>query len=566
MTGRHGCLLVEHHQCSTRLAFRHPRQRSPQSVRLSPFSKFLKFRARASTTMSAIPFYSIVPMGVMADSYKATHFAQYPPASKLVAYGEFRCGYNKDTEDTRLVWHGLRYILETFVQRQWTLDDLEKASKFYSTHMLPFSTEFPFPKELFRRFITENDGYFPVKIEALPEGTCVHAHVPVYQLTAEGDYAHLCTFLETVMTMVWYPSTVATLSRRARDVIERAFEKSSNAGKNCPTVTGRLHDFGFRGCTCPEQSIIGGTAHLLNFTGSDTMSAAFYAQFHLNDGKPVAMSVPATEHSVMTSWQTELDAMKNMVENFGDGVYSIVMDSYNYERALFKVMPIAKESISAKQGSIVIRPDSGDPVEAVCLGLKACDEAFGADKNAKGYRVLRKSKVLQGDGIDVVVLEKILDAVLEAGYSAENCVFGMGGGLLQKLNRDTMSFATKLSHITHQDGASNDIMKTPKGASSKTSLPGVLAVKRVDGVPTVFPAEDGWVNPEENMLKVVYDKGPVEDCILLRDDFDTLRARVAKEWSELPKTADVISAPLKEKMERVQKEQEARYNQSLEEH
>ena len=143
------------------------------------------------------------------------------------------------------------------------------------------------------------------------------------QITAEGDYACLCTFLETILTMIWcaavsllchprhglmphalllarYPSCVATLSRRAKDVIEAAFEKSVDGGHQSLLVGSRLHDFGFRGCTCVEQSVIGGCAHLLNFDGSDTMSAGYYAQFMLNDGRPVAQSIPASEHRCVT--------------------------------------------------------------------------------------------------------------------------------------------------------------------------------------------------------------------------------------------------------------------------
>ena len=141
------------------------------------------------------------------------------------------------------------------------------------------------------------------------------------QITAEGDYACLCTFLETILTMMWcatvcialspaawphalllarYPSCVATLSRRAKDVIEAAFEKSVDGGHQSPLVGSRLHDFGFRGCTCVEQSVIGGCAHLLNFDGSDTMSAGYYAQFMLNDGRQVAQSIPASEHRCVT--------------------------------------------------------------------------------------------------------------------------------------------------------------------------------------------------------------------------------------------------------------------------
>ena len=136
----------------------------------------------------------------------------------------------------------------------------------------------------------------------------------------------------------------------------------------------------------------------------------------------------------------------------------------------------------------------------VLEGLKAGEKIFGATTNAKGYKVLKGVNVIQGDGINHKTLAAILDKAMDEGYSASNCVFGMGGGLLQKVNRDTMSFATKLSYIMYADGTERDIMKKPQTDPEKISLPGILAVKLVDGVPTVFPAE--LVKPEENLLKV----------------------------------------------------------------
>jgi nicotinamide phosphoribosyltransferase len=472
----------------------------------------------------------------------------------MVAYGEFRSGYEKDTKDTRLIFYGLRYTLENYLLRQWTVQDVECADKFFRTHMAPGYTQFPYPKELFLKFVNENNGYFPVKLEALQEGSVIHAHVPVYQITAETEYSHLCTFLETVLTMVWYPSTVATLSRRCRDVIAAAFDQSVDSGRASPVLGSRLHDFGFRGCTCVEQSVLGGTAHLLNFEGSDALSAEYYAQFMLNDGEPVGNSIPGTEHSVMTAWPDEKQAISNMIDHYGHNIFACVMDSYDYARALSEVLPaIATKKVGAG-GYMVLRPDSGDPVETVLMGLRAAEKVFGADVNSKGYKVIRRAGVLQGDGINIDSLTAIMKAVLDAGYSAESVGFGMGSGLLQKVNRDTMSFATKLSHIVYSDkpgGRPTDIMKLPKTDSSKISLPGVLAVKRVDGVPTVFPAKGGHVMPKENLLQVVYDCGPVP---VHWEKFSVLKQRVARDWEALQPSADVISQPLKDKIQQLVQE------------
>uniref|UniRef100_A0A7S0MWA0 Nicotinamide phosphoribosyltransferase n=1 Tax=Pyramimonas obovata TaxID=1411642 RepID=A0A7S0MWA0_9CHLO len=511
--------------------------------------------------MGSEALFSGIPIAVLTDSYKAGHFKMYPAADKMVAYGEFRKGFQlgdgkHDEEDKRLIFFGIRYIVETFLNKRWTVQDVENADKFYSQHLAPFYTEYPWPKDLFLKFIKENDGYFPVKLEALPEGSVIHSRVPVYQITAEKEYSHLCTFMETLLTMVWYPTCVATLSRRCKDVISKGFEKTVDDDVSF-LLNSRLHDFGFRGCTSTEQSVLGGCAHLLNFDGTDTMSAAYYAQFVLNNGKPVGQSIPATEHSVMTSWRTEVEAVKNMISHFGDGLFACVMDSYEYSEALRTVLPEAKRILDEEKkvnGTMVIRPDSGDPVEAVLEGLHKAEAAFGAAVNKKGFKVLKGAAVIQGDGIDIQKVAEIVEAVMAAGFSVQNVAFGMGGGLLQKVNRDTMSFATKLSHIHYKgEPKGRDIMKAPKSDTGKFSLPGILQVRREKGVCMVYSVPDHaagapLVEAAENELRVVYDCGPLKQSPW--DDFDTVRARVEAEWRQLAplKNVSPLSSQLKERI------------------
>ena len=296
----------------------------------------------------------------------------------------------------------------------------------------------------------------------------------------------------------------------------------------------RLHDFGFRGCTCAEQAMIGGSAHLLSFDGSDTMNAAYYVQFELNGGRPIASSIPATEHSVMTSWPTERMAIENMIEKFGDGTFACVMDSYDYDHALNVVLPEIKAAKEAKGGFMVCRPDSGVPQECVLKGLHAIDKTFGADVNKKGFRVPRGVGIIQGDGMNYHQIKKLINAIVAEGYATQAVAFGMGGGLLQRVNRDSMGFATKLSYRVDEEGKGHDIMKKPKGDWMKSSLPGVLGVKKVNGIPMVFPKAE--VKDEENLLRVVYDKRPVKG--VWDYDFDTLRKRVQEQWKALPKKFD----------------------------
>ncbi|OMH79964.1 Nicotinamide phosphoribosyltransferase, partial [Zancudomyces culisetae] len=149
-----------------------------------------------------------LPLPVLTDAYKLSHFKLYPDAKKMVCYGEFRTSYEKDSEDHRIVYYGMRYIITEYIAKKWTIEDVERTENFLKTFNA-VQTPFPFPKHLFEKFIRENDGYFPVKIESLPEGSVVYPHVPVFQVTADEEYSGLVTYLETVLTMVWYPSTVA---------------------------------------------------------------------------------------------------------------------------------------------------------------------------------------------------------------------------------------------------------------------------------------------------------------------------------------------------------------------
>ncbi|KAJ1794942.1 hypothetical protein LPJ59_004432, partial [Coemansia sp. RSA 2399] len=415
-----------------------------------------------------------LPLPLLTDSYKATHFAMYPEMQKATAYAEFRQGFDGDADDQRMVFYGMRYILEQYVSRQWTQRDIDLAEGFFKTHNAGYGA-FPFPRALFEQFVQTNNGYFPVRIDAMAEGSVVYPHTPVVQMTALNAYAPLITYLETVLLMSWYPSTVATISFRSRQAIEESYVQTVDDDA-WGTLDSRMHDFGFRACTCVEQSMVGGAAHLLAFDGSDTMSAAYYVQYVLNEGRPVATSIPATEHSVMTAHRSDLHAVLRTIESFGDGVYACVMDSYDYVRALAEVLPAVAQRKLERGGFLVIRPDSGDQIDAVLQGLRAADKVFGSTVNAKGFKVIRGASVIQGDGVTPATLRQILAAVRDAGFSAQCVGFGMGGGLLQKINRDTMSMAIKISSLVYADGEARDIMKSPKTGLEKASLPGTFVV------------------------------------------------------------------------------------------
>jgi nicotinic acid phosphoribosyltransferase len=477
-------------------------------------------------------------------------------------YTSFRSGFAGDTSDTRAIFWGLDHILETYIERRWTEDDVHAAGAFWGAHRVGrdgAAAAFPFPRDLFLRFVRDNGGHFPVTIQALPPGSVVRPHVPVMQITAAGDYAPLATWLESLLTHVWYPSSVATLARRVRDVVEAAFEQSVDGGAASPLLPSRLHDFGFRGVTGLDQAVTGGIAHLLSWTGTDTAPAAWVAQHALNGGDPVAGSIPATEHAVMTAWPTERGAVGAVLaahaRRGGGGPVACVMDSYDYRAALDTILPDVARSVSAAGGFLVIRPDSGDPLDAVVAGLRAAEAAFGADVNGKGFKVPRHAGVIQGDGMDARAIARVLDGVLAAGYAASAVAFGMGGGLLQKVDRDTLAVATKLCRVRTAGGGVVDVMKAPVTDATKASLPGRLAAARVPADPAVpvDPADPATfylratsageahaVGPGGggDALEVVYDCGPVPGRARATDNsrgaFDALRARVAAGWRATP--------------------------------
>ena len=516
---------------------------------------------------------------VLTDSYKASHFLQYPSAQLMVAYCEFRAPFQGDVEDQRFVFYGLRYVVEEVLSTPWTVEDVDAAERFFSTHSAGHSP-FAFPRELFISFIRDHGGYFPVRIEALPEGTVAHPHVPVFQIFARHQYSRLVTFLETVLTHCWYGTTVATLSRRTKDVLQAVFERTVDPERQW-LLDSRLHDFGMRGVTCVEQSVVGGCAHLLNFVGSDTMSAGWYAQMELNGGRPVAQTIPASEHSVMTAWPTEEQATRRMIDAFGgDGrLFSVVWDSYDYAAALREVLPAVAQQLIDKGGVMVIRPDSGDSIDCVLQALRAGEKVFGADVNSRGYKVVRHVAVIHGDGLSHAKIKDISRAVADAGYSAECVAYGMGGGLLQRINRDMLSCATKLSFLIDDQGRPRQVAKHPKHDGGKVasqhpthcshhcgrcsprpmsaaqiSLPGLLRVVRPTPTSPLMVTTAEWdeqrgvaVGEGENVLRTVWDHGPVEGCW---DDFDALKERVQREWAAAPKKADVISPALKERIER----------------
>lgn len=484
-----------------------------------------------------------VPFLLDTDTYKATHHFQYDEGiDEMTAYFTFRGPLTPD--DHRIVVSGLRYAIENILQRRVTQADIDEAESYLSQHGV-MKGRINWPKDLWQDVVDNYGGRLPFTVKALRDGSVVYPGVPVFTISGSGKFAKLTTWLETSLMRIWSPSVTATKSRHVWQMIRDAFNKSVDA--ECDfLLPSRFHDFGSRGVSSAETAMVTGMGHLLSFEGTDTMSAGFLAT-KWNDGVGVGESVIASEHSVMTTHTDELTAVRHLIKMTPRGqILSVVADSYDYENFVNDVVPQIVDEAREKGIVFVLRPDSGDPVEAVLTGLRGLANAFGYTTNSKGYKVIQGAAVIQGDGLDIPKVAEILSAVTAAGFSAQNVAFGMGGGLLQSQNRDTLKAAIKVCSIK-VNGVERAIMKAPKTDSGKCSLPGKMQVNRVGGIPTVFPAEGvGWSDRriETNMLETVYDCGAVHSW--KAETFQQMRDRLNREWVSLPPKADVISAEMKE--------------------
>lgn len=446
----------------------------------------------------------------LTDSYKVSHYRQYPPGtSSVYSYFESRSGATYP----QTVFFGLQYWLKNYFEGPVvTREKIDSAEELFQAH---FQTPV-FNRPGWERILTRHGGCLPVEIRAVPEGTLVEqSNVLMTVENTDPDAFWLANYLETLLVQVWYPSTVATQSHAMRQVILASLGKTGDTS----LVDFKLHDFGFRGVSCPEQAALGGAAHLVNFQGTDNLAAlALLARIY---SQPCAgFSIPAAEHSTLTSWgkDHEVDACRNMLTQYPTGMVAVVSDSYDIFNCCANIWGgVLRDQVLARDGVLVVRPDSGDPPTVVVKVLEILGEKFGTSVNARGFKVLHpKVRVIQGDGIDYTMLGKILQAMTAAGWSTDNITFGSGGGLLQKLNRDTQRFAFKCSSVTVQ-GRQRDVFKQPATDPTKKSKAGRLKlVLEKDGYRTV-PATD----PRPDLLRPVFRDGR----LLVDDPFEAVRAR-----------------------------------------
>lgn len=459
------------------------------------------------------------------DSYKLSHFQQYPKGTTLIQSHIVARGSSIEGVE-EVVLFGVQAFVRDHLTTPITLADVDAAEAFCKKH------GFEFNRAGWERVVKVHGGMLPIIIRSAPEGTPIplkEAMVVVENYDEELPWA--TSYVETLLlSYVWYGSTVATLSREVKKVIKSYDFTMDDPDAEIPF---KLHDFGYRGVAAGAAGL-GGAAHLINFMGTDTIAGIEFAQKYYG-ADVCGYSIPASEHSTMTSWgePNEYDAYKNMVDQYAKpgAIFACVIDSYDIDNALRLWAQVEDENgktllerVQMAGATVVLRPDSGDAVETPINVIEQLMQYIGYEVNTKGYRVLPKHvRVIQGDGIDIYDVGKILNGLAGRGISASNIAFGMGGGLLQKVNRDTFKFAMK-ANLAVIDGKEHDVRKHPKGDPSKASKGGRLHLYRnkVTGQLKTFNTQEFFKieNRTEwrDALNVVYAGAPLRTI-----SFDEIR-------------------------------------------
>lgn len=443
------------------------------------------------------------------DSYKFSHHLQNPPGTtRKWSYIESRGGDYSET-----VFCGLQMWMIN--RSPITKLHVDEAEDLVRMHIGPGI----FNRKDWEIIVDDYKGMLPVEIEALPEGTVTSTGTVQLQMwNTDSRFPWLPAYLETaILRAIWYPSTVATISREAKKMISEAIKKTSDHPEQLPF---KLHDFGARGVSSKESAGIGGVAHLMNFWGTDTVEGLVYAKKYYGSSM-AGFSIPAAEHSTVTCWgpAKEKDFVAHMVQTFSSPgrMVAVVGDSYSIYNFTNNILGSEfKAQIAHTGGTLIERPDSGDPVQVPVDVIKLLMKNHGYQTNSKGFYVLPPYiRVIQGDGMELDTIRRLLALMEKEQLAVDNIAFGMGGALLQKVNRDTLRYAMKTC-AAEIDNQIIDVCKKPVTDSLKNSKAGIQAVHQGKSL------RRSELMGRRNELRTVFKNGVMTEY----DNLETIRKRL----------------------------------------
>lgn len=487
---------------------------------------------------------------MLIDFYKADHRRQYPEGTEVV-YSNFTPRKSRLENNDKLVFFGLQYLVKEYLVDQWNegffKQPKEKVVADYRRRMDNALGKDSIPIEHIGEL--HDLGYLPLTIKGLPEGTIVSPKIPVVTVcNTEPKFFWLTNYLESLMSAIlWKPATSATTAFQYRKTFDK-YARETVSENDIDFVYWQGHDFSFRGMSGIEDACMSAAGHLLSFYGTDTVPAIDFHEMYYNadsDKELIGGSVPATEHSVMCmgTKDNEIGTFERLIaELYPNGIVSIVSDTWDFWAVITEYLPQLKDKILARDGKVVIRPDSGDPVKIIIgdkdatpgspeyKGAIECMwEVFGGTTTEKGYKLLDSHiGLIYGDSITLARQTAILEGLKEKGFASFNVVLGIGSYTYEYVTRDTYGFAMKATY-GEVNGEPRNIFKDPKtDDGTKKSAKGLLAVFETENG-LLLKDECSWEEEKQGLLQTVFENGKQVNEQSLSDIRSRINVQLEKE-------------------------------------
>jgi nicotinamide phosphoribosyltransferase len=477
---------------------------------------------------------------LLTDGYKVDHRRQYPDNTTLV-YSNWTPRKSRINGVEEVVFFGLQYFIKKYIMQD------------FDTHFFKQPKEVVVAKYARRinNYLGENQvgsahiealhdlGYIPMVFKALPEGASVPIRVPMFTMyNTLPEFFWLTNYFETLLSaVVWLPCNSATIAKQYRVVLDRYAQETSSVPE---FVDWQGHDFSMRGMGGIEAAVTSAAGHLLSFSGTDTIPSIEFLEEYYNansDLELIGGSVAATEHSVMCMGTTEgeYETFKRLIcEIYPKGIVSIVSDTWDLWKVLTDYLPRLKQEIISRQGKVVVRPDSGDPVDIICGNpngkteqekkgvIELLWDVFGGSTNAKGFKeLIPQIGAIYGDSITVERATNICERLKAKGFASTNVVLGIGSFTYQYNTRDTFGFAMKATY-GEVNGDGREIFKDPiTDDGTKKSAKGLMKIELEDGKYKLVD-QVSWAQEQQGELKEVFRDGK----LLIDQNLADIRKRV----------------------------------------
>jgi len=485
---------------------------------------------------------------LLTDGYKTGHHLQYPVGTQLV-YSNFTPRSNKygPKGADNVVSFGQQMIMKQ-IHDAFQNDFFSKSKDEVCGEMKRELSMYLGTDYNVSHFEKLHDlGYLPIHVKILKEGTLVPMRVPVLTIyNTHPEFYWVTNYLETIISnLLWKPMTSATISHTYRKVLTKWQEKT--AKEKSWFIDWQGHDFSMRGMDSIDATVASGLGHLTSFMGTDSLPAIYGARKYYSETEMVGGSVNATEHSVMCAGtkDDEIGTFRRLMETYPSGILSVVSDTWDLWKVCTEYLPILKDEVLARDGKLVIRPDSGDPVDILCGDISQYRyeleegetrlngpkekgviellwDVFGGEVNEQGYKVLDPHiGAIYGDSITIDRADEICRRLESKGFASTNVVLGIGSFTYQYNTRDTFGFAMKATYV-EVDGEGREIFKDPiTDDGMKKSATGLLQVYRMVGSHGksnyILKDKVSWEDEGDGELQTLYIDGRFRNLTTLTE-------------------------------------------------